>query len=340
MLGSSDSLPAAKGKGRTLPCARRKARAVLDRPPLQGWRTTDEDEVALRRWRGRTGISAVEPIELEQPIFGAFRVHSVSGSVYEVEIRSFESFTNSCGCLDHRANGLGTCKHIEGVLAVLRQGGGRTFRVAAGRGSPRVEVFLDRRGDAAPSLAWSTVGGRTAGAARRFLAPFFGSDGTLARDPKKIETLISAWRVAPPPSAGGCGYHVTLRPGSTGTAGSARAKRRAPPSSPRSERAPRASTCCAARLLPYQREGVLHLAFGERALLARRNGPRKDHPSDCGLRAAGPPQGYWPSVGCLPSVAQGGMGGADRRLCRPRGPLCVRAARDAACRSSLPFSIS
>jgi hypothetical protein len=75
MLRSSDSLPAAKGKGRTSR-ARRKARAVLDRPPLQGWRTTDEDEVALRRWRGRTEIFAVEPIELEQPIFGAFRVRS------------------------------------------------------------------------------------------------------------------------------------------------------------------------------------------------------------------------------------------------------------------------
>jgi hypothetical protein len=48
---------------------------------------------------------------------------------------------------------LGTCKHIEGVLAALRQGGGRSFRVAAGRGSPRVEVFVDRRGGAVPSLA-------------------------------------------------------------------------------------------------------------------------------------------------------------------------------------------
>jgi hypothetical protein len=46
MLWSSDSLPAAKGKGRTSPRARRKARAVLDRPSLQGWRTTDEDEAA------------------------------------------------------------------------------------------------------------------------------------------------------------------------------------------------------------------------------------------------------------------------------------------------------
>jgi hypothetical protein len=226
MLRSSDSLPAAKGKGRTSPRARRKARAVLDRPPLQGWRTTDEDEVALRRWRGRTEIFAVEPIEPEQPIFGAFRVRSGSGSVYEVEIRSFESFTNSCGCLDHRANGLGTCKHVEGVLAALRQGGGRTFRVAAGRGNPRVEVFLDRRGGAAPSLAWS-VGGRTAGAARRFPLP------SSVRMALSLATRRRSKRSFPhgvshrPPSAGRCGYHVTLRPGSTGSAGSARATRRA-----------------------------------------------------------------------------------------------------------------
>jgi hypothetical protein len=170
---------------------------VLDRPPLQGWRTTDEDEVALRRWRGRTEISAVEPIEPEQPIFGAFRVRSASGNVYVVEIRNLETFINSCDCLDHRANGLGTCKHIEGVLAELRRNGGRTFRVAVGQGSPRVEVFLDRREGAAPSLAWPVVRGRAVGAARRLLASFFGSDGALARDPKKIEALISSWRVAP-----------------------------------------------------------------------------------------------------------------------------------------------
>jgi hypothetical protein len=78
---------------------------MLDRPPQQGWRTTDEGEVALRRWRGRTRILTVESIEPEQPIFGAFQLRSSSGSVYEVEMRSLESFTNSCDCLDHRANG-------------------------------------------------------------------------------------------------------------------------------------------------------------------------------------------------------------------------------------------
>jgi hypothetical protein len=265
MLRSFDSLPAAKGKP---PRARGKARAVLDRPPLHGWRTTDEDEVALRRWRGRTEIFAVERIEPDQPIFGAFRVRSGSGNVYEVEIRSLESFANSCDCLDHRANGLGTCKHVEGVLAALRRNSGRTFRVAVGRGSPRVEVFLDRRGGAVPSLAWPAVAGRMAGAARRFLVPFVGSDGTLARDPKKIEALISAWRVAP------ASVRRQVRVSRHFAPWLDRQRRE------RSRQEARAAFLTEVRdgsasfdllrrpLLPYQREGVLHLAFGERALLA------------------------------------------------------------------------
>jgi hypothetical protein len=115
------------------------ARAVLDRPPpLLGWRTTDEDEVALRRWRGRTEIVAIEALETKQPFFGTFRVQSGSGGFYEVEIRDLNGFNNSCGCIDHRANGLGTCKHIEGVLAALRHRSAKAFRAAAGtpRGLP------------------------------------------------------------------------------------------------------------------------------------------------------------------------------------------------------------
>src|SRR5262245_27496523 len=94
----------------------RKARAVLDRPPLQGWRTSDEDELALRRWRGSTEIVAIEALEPEHPFFGTFRAQSGSGGFYEVEVRSLDGLANSCGCIDHRVNGLGTCKHIEGVL--------------------------------------------------------------------------------------------------------------------------------------------------------------------------------------------------------------------------------
>src|SRR5580704_19585931 len=127
------------------PAKRARARAVLDRPPgPQGWRTTDDDEIALRRWRGTTDIVAIEAVEAEHPIFGTFRTRSETGGSYEVEIRTLDGLHNSCGCIDHRVNGLGTCKHIEGVLAALRRRGVKAFRAAAAEGSARVELYLDR----------------------------------------------------------------------------------------------------------------------------------------------------------------------------------------------------
>jgi superfamily II DNA or RNA helicase len=242
---------------------------VLDRPPpLQGWLTTDEDEVALRRWRGRTEILAVEPLESTQPFFGTFRVQSGSGGFYEVEIRDLDGLRNSCGCIDHRANGLGTCKHIEGVLAALQQRSPGAFRETATRGSRRIEVFLDRRGAAKPMLMRPKGDRRHDSAASRWLAAFVEADDTLPCDPSRIEALISAWRVAP--------------------AGIRRRIRVSRHFAPWFERLRRDHSREAARtaylaevargeasydvlrhpLLPYQRQGMLYLAFGERALLA------------------------------------------------------------------------
>jgi hypothetical protein len=154
---------------------------VLERPPLLGWRTSDADELALRRWRGSTEIIAIETLEPDHPVFGTFRAQSgSSGAWYEVEIRSLDTLINSCDCIDHRVNGLGTCKHIEGVLVALRQRGARKFRAAAAEGSLRAEVFLDRRGEPAPAVSWRAPGGKEGDTARRFLAPFLSADGALA----------------------------------------------------------------------------------------------------------------------------------------------------------------
>src|SRR5712671_228497 len=155
-----------------------RARAVLDRPPPRvGWRSTDDDEIELRRWRGRTEIAGIEALESKQPFFGTFRVQSGSGSSYDVEIRDLEGFGNSCGCVDHRANGLGTCKHIEGVLAALQQRGVRKFREVAARGSERFELFLDRRGTPKPALMWPEGGRRNANVVTAWLDPFLEQDG-------------------------------------------------------------------------------------------------------------------------------------------------------------------
>src|SRR3979490_1349352 len=95
-----------------------RARTILERPaPPLGWDTNDEHEIELRRWRGRTEMTAVEPMEPAHRVFGTFRTRSESGTIYEVEIRSLDDLENACGCIDHQVNGLGTCKHVEGGVA-------------------------------------------------------------------------------------------------------------------------------------------------------------------------------------------------------------------------------
>ena len=108
--------------------AKGKARKVIERQPsFQGWRTTDEEEVKRRRWRGGTDIASVEALDRGDVHFGTFRVQSASGGQYTAEIRSLADLENSCGCRDFETNGLGTCKHIEGVLHALGRKGKRTF---------------------------------------------------------------------------------------------------------------------------------------------------------------------------------------------------------------------
>src|ERR1700728_414165 len=137
---------------------KRRARAVLKKPPVLGWRTSDEDELNLRRWRGRTEIAGIEMLEPAHGPFGTFRVRSNSGSIYDVEIRDLASGNNSYGCVDHRVNGLGICKHIEGVLAALRMRRGVCGFKGATAKSSRVEIFLNRAGVAAPAMLWPEAG--------------------------------------------------------------------------------------------------------------------------------------------------------------------------------------
>jgi superfamily II DNA/RNA helicase len=245
---------------------RTRARAVLDRPPeTQGWNTTDEEEIEIRRWRGRTEIEAIETLEAREPVFGTFRVRSEAGSSYDVEIRSLSQGVNTCGCIDHRVNGLGTCKHIEGVLVMLsRQGNAQD---GAARANQRAEIFLDRREGAMPLIAWPE-GGRVTRALRAWLAPFLRADGTLRLEPAKVAELLKAWAAAPAHVRRQLRVSQHFAPWLE-RKHRQRSRDKARAAFLREVEAGKASFhLTRLPLLPYQREGMLHLAFGERALLA------------------------------------------------------------------------
>jgi hypothetical protein len=247
---------------------RGKARAVLDRPASpQGWLTTDEDEIAIRRWRGRTEIVEIEALESDHLFFGTFRTRSGTGGSYEVELRSFAEPSNSCGCIDHRVNGLGTCKHIEGVIAALHRRGAKAFRDASRKGSERIEIFVDRR-EGPRLVVIRPVHSAGLQAAWTWLEQHLGVDGMLEPDPTKVDALIEAWRSASAKVRRGIRISRHIGPWLD------RIKRQRARVENRAAfladlDADRASLdFLRVKLLSYQREGTLHLAFGERVLLA------------------------------------------------------------------------
>ena len=77
-----------------------------------------------------------------EPVFSTFSVLSPSGRTYEVKTRSLKRRVNSCTCPDYQTNLLGTCKHIEAVLAVLGKKLRGRIDEAEMSAPPTGEVFL------------------------------------------------------------------------------------------------------------------------------------------------------------------------------------------------------
>lgn len=240
---------------------KRAGRAVNERPPaFRGWLSTDEDEVRRREWRGRSEIDEVSALDPEHRPFGDHSVASSSGGRYVVEIRSLRQRINSCECHDYRTNHLGTCKHIEGVLR--RPDGVRAGGAVSGRSSGRIEVFFDERngrtprltlpkgnGDGAPEVA--TAAGRLFRSLRRGSPKALDGLRRMARDRPgalRVSRLLESWVEARQASERKRRERVRL----AADLGEGR----------------RSLDFLKRPLLPYQVEGVLHLAFGERALLA------------------------------------------------------------------------
>src|SRR5439155_393007 len=78
-----------------------------------------EEQIDLRRRRARAGRFRIDNLGSKR-VFSDFRVtNPESGGTYAVAVRGFDVGDNTCSCPDFKANTLGTCKHIEAVLASL-----------------------------------------------------------------------------------------------------------------------------------------------------------------------------------------------------------------------------
>jgi len=238
------------------------------KPQFSGWKTTDEDEIARRRLRASVEAMTIESMEPDHPVYGTFCARSLkTGSEnvpYFVEIRTLMEFRNSCTCPDYNVNGLGTCKHIEAVLAHIRRNHPQTIKNDPA--SPRIEIFLSRLGTPEIRVAWPKI---VPIAARRQIAGFFADSGALIGNPiSSVPSLRRATAAMPLRSRG------ALRIGRDveewiSTLQSRQKKLKSRDSFLRDVRDKKQTLdFLKVPLYPYQQEGMLHLAFNERALLA------------------------------------------------------------------------
>src|ERR1700733_15216952 len=85
-----------------------------------------EQQIGERQARASNAVTRV----LERPAgsaYGDYKIKSGSGRIYRVAVRGPGLFENYCSCPDFAVNTLGTCKHIEALLARLRRRRGKAL---------------------------------------------------------------------------------------------------------------------------------------------------------------------------------------------------------------------
>ncbi len=233
------------------------AKATTAEPPsIHDWRTTDEDEITRRRIRARTEQMRIRNLDPQYPVYSNFEVKSASGLSYSVEIRSVSERRFSCNCVDFRINALGTCKHVEATLLHIGSRHKRLYREAQKNGCGRPDVVPDLRSDGL------RVEGPTGNLPRRIRKILDKEQRLVVENPDRALEYLRG--------AGVPGLRISQDVGPWLEARRQREERRLSlreyEQKVQSGEWPSQETLVP--LYPYQREGMLHLAFKERALLA------------------------------------------------------------------------
>ena len=203
----------------------------------------------------------IRNLDGSQPVFSNFTVKSDSGMVYQVELRDVTTRMFSCTCADFRKNGLGTCKHVEAVLIyAAKKAGKAVWAKALELGSPRIEVMAHAQYGLQVWRGLELLPKAVRGM-------FDVHDGTLLSRVPPEEAMVALTRLQSADfSQLRIAQEVTVwLEAREAAAERLRLRHEYEQKVHRGEWPPQETLV---PLFPYQREGMLHLAFKERALLA------------------------------------------------------------------------
>jgi superfamily II DNA or RNA helicase len=248
--------------------ARKKKKRSASKPKRLS-RTRKPEEMDLDAWQTalRQQYGAEQDFRYrnlgDDPIFSEFEVtNPESGRTYRVAIRGETLGANFCGCADFATNTLGTCKHVEFLLAKLRRKRGGRKALAEGYHPEFSEVYLNY---GAERWVQFRPGVECPTALARLAAKYFDDEGRLTAEGfpgfdqflKKAGKIDEELRVYDD----ALGYIAEVRDGEQRSEILAKAF-------PRGIRSAAWKSLLKLNLYDYQREGALFAARAGRSLLA------------------------------------------------------------------------
>ncbi|MFO0852432.1 MAG: DEAD/DEAH box helicase [Gemmataceae bacterium] len=224
--------------------------------------SVEEWQTVLRRQYGQAQAYSVERLG-GRSAFADYRVtNPQSRGEYRVIVRGTGPGDNTCSCPDHAVNTLGTCKHIEYLLAWLRRRPSARAELAAGYRPAGGEVYVRYgsqrtvcvRPPHAPGPEYARLIGR-----------FFGTDGVLRPgQAERFDRFVTA--------AQGMDAGVRVRDDAVAylaeLADADERVRRVDALFPGGVRDPRLAALLKLPLYDYQRTGALFAARAGRCLIA------------------------------------------------------------------------
>ena len=229
--------------------------------------TIEEQEMDLRLKRAEKSSFRIHTLEESYFPFSSHEVIGETNIKYIVEIRSLSEKINSCSCPDYKVNTLGSCKHIEATLNFVKLKEKKKFNTHLTSGSSRAEIFLNPKNQEI-CLRWPKNDENFHGV-KNLLAPYTSANQSQFIEPfMGVASIGHALQECSPEIASKIRLSQHLVEWSKDQQ---RVRNR------ENDRqlfladvgaGKRSLQMLACNLLPYQEEGMLHLAFQGRAILA------------------------------------------------------------------------
>jgi len=226
-----------------------------------------QEQIERRRKRGMEELVKIVN-QGRHPVYSTFKVSSTSERVYTVQIRSLTERLNTCTCPDYRTNTIGTCKHIEGVLANLEKEFADQWEEFVAQAPPIAQMYVHHaeRTTVRVTLPFPQEKGKKLHA---LLTRYFDTEGVLqGKITQSLPVLLSELNRLPKRHREQIHVDQAVHDYLKNQQDIEAVQQQKRWFLDQVEQGNRSLSVLSTPLYGYQEEGVLHLTFGRRTLLA------------------------------------------------------------------------